>query len=63
MSYLAIQVIQIQYTDDQRGRVDAEKRESIRALPLVSIAGDGVLHNYRVNAWDSFEPKTTTGSA
>ncbi|HTR54447.1 MAG TPA: hypothetical protein VMJ10_27330 [Kofleriaceae bacterium] len=60
MSYLAIQIIQIQYTDDQRGRVDAEKRELLRALPLAPIAGDGVLHDCRANGWENFEPRTTT---
>jgi hypothetical protein len=62
MSYLAIQVIQIQYTDDQRGRVDAEKRESIRALPLAASAGDGVLHDCRVSASANSEPKTMTSA-
>jgi hypothetical protein len=60
MSYLAIQIIQIQYTDDQRGRVDAEKRQLIRALPLAAVAGDGVLHDCRVTTWRSYEPWTMT---
>lgn len=60
MSYVAVQIIQIQYTDDQRGSADAEKRQRIRAMPLVPVAGDGVLHDCRVNAWESFESKTTT---
>jgi hypothetical protein len=59
MSYLAIQWIRIQYTDDQRGRVHAEQRERIRALPLLVIAGEGVLHDCRVAAWDGFEPRTS----
>ena len=62
MSYLAIQVIKIQYTDDQRGRVEAEKRERIRALPLATIAGAGVLHECRIDAWERFEPKTSTSA-
>jgi hypothetical protein len=62
MSYLAVQLIRIQYTDDQRGRVDAEQREHLRALPLVPIAGDGVLHECLVNAWDSFEPRSSTSA-
>jgi hypothetical protein len=59
MSYLAIQQISIRYTDDQRGRVHAEQRERIRALPLAPIAGDGVLHECRVDAWAGFEPRTS----
>lgn len=60
MMYLTVQIIQIQYTDDQRGSADAEKRQRIRAMPFVPVAGDGVLHECRVNAWESFEPKTAT---
>ena len=44
MSYLAIQVIRLRYSDRERGRVEAEPRARLRAMPLEVLAGDGVLH-------------------
>lgn len=58
VGYLAIQLIQIRYTDDQRGHEHAEKRERLRALPLPALAGDGVFHDCRVDVWQGFEPRT-----
>ncbi len=59
MSYLAIQLIQIVYQDDQRGAETAVKRERLRAMPLPAIAGDGVFHDCRADIWNRYEPRGT----
>lgn len=57
MSYLAIQLIRIVYSDDGRGALEATKRERLRALPLPAIAGDGVFHDCRADIWNKYEPR------
>ena len=58
MSYLALQVIRLRYADRERGRVEAEARARLRAMPLVALAGDSVLHEH-----DGARSTTTAVSA
>jgi len=58
VSYLAIQVIRLRYSDRERGRVEAEARARLRAMPLVALAGDSVLHEH-----DGARSTTTAVSA
>ena len=57
MTYIAVQLIQIAYSDDHRGRIDAEKRARIHGLPIAPIAG-GVLQRSSLDAWSGYEPRS-----
>ena len=59
MSYLAIQAIQIAYTDDQRGAKHAAKRARLRGFPLPPFEADGVVHEIRADIRQALEPTST----
>jgi hypothetical protein len=57
--YVAIQLIEIEYTKDERGGAEATRRARLpRGLPLPVIAG-GVVHECRLASRDYYEPRTT----
>lgn len=60
MSYLAIQLIRIDYDDDHRGAEHATKRARIRAFPLAVATGPGVVHEVDVNAWRDYAVAETS---